>query len=167
MVRKSDSCEITAMLHISFKCVEHENGKHQCIILCDGKRVYRDDEIVQDFSLTADGKRYISEHKTLYFEKALHSICGQMRKDYYLKSSFTCQYSEYSPYGCDDYGTMLCYCRYKEECLKVWNKDDYFRYLEDKDFVSRQETYLCQEYVERNQASGYRGFVGEGEVWCG
>jgi len=54
---------------------------------------------------------------------------------------------------------MLYYCRYKEDCLKVSSKDDFFEHLEPKDFVMRQETYLCDEYEVRNKSSGYRGFV--------
>lgn len=54
----------------------------------------------------------------------------------------------------------LRYCRHKEECLKVNSKDDYFAFLEDKDFDGRQETYLCSQYSPRNRAGGYRGYVG-------
>ena len=89
--------------------------------------------------------------------------CDDVRvyRDDALVSDFfiTCQYSDYSPYGNDDYGAMSCYCRHKEDCLKVNNKQDYFRYLEGKDFDGRQETYLCEQYCPRSQAGGYRGFV--------
>lgn len=137
-VRKHDNCEIQGMIHFSF---EHDDGN------------------VYDFTLHVDGVSYSSKKNTLYFESALHEICNQMAQDYYMKCCFTCQYSDYSPYGNDNYGCMLCYCRYKEEYLKVNNKDDYFKYLEDKDCDVRQETYLCNEYDLRNKCSGYRGFV--------
>ncbi|MDE6761681.1 MAG: hypothetical protein K2J90_13560 [Lachnospiraceae bacterium] len=54
---------------------------------------------------------------------------------------------------------MLCYRRYKEEYLKVNDKDDFFEYIEMKDFDTRQEDYLCEEYEVRNKCEGYRGFV--------
>lgn len=68
-------------------------------------------------------------------------------------------YSDYSPYGSDDYGLMLCFCRHKNDCLKVNSKDDFFSFLEGKDCDGRQETYLCGHYCLRDKASGYRGFV--------
>lgn len=91
------------------------------------------DEAVLDFSLLVDELCYESSRKSLYFEDALRNICTQMKDNYLLKCCFTCQYSDYSPYGNDDYGAMLCYRRYKEDCLKVNNKEEYFRYLEGKD----------------------------------
>lgn len=82
-----------------------------------------------------------------------------MKKEYYIKCCFTCQYSDYSPYGNDDYGAMSCYRRHKEDCLMVNSKEDYFKYLEGKDADVRQETYLCEQYSPRSRAGGYRGFV--------
>ena len=95
----------------------------------------------------------------MWFDVALSDICAQMKNDYYIKSCFTCQYSDYSPYGNDDYGAILCYCRHKSDCLKVNSKEEYFRFLGDKDCDARQETYLCEQYSLRNQAGGYRGYV--------
>lgn len=159
VIRKRDDCEISGTLHIAFQYVEHNRELLQSQIVCDGVRVYHDDAIVWDFSLLVDGVRYESTQKTLEFESALGDICIQMKSDYYLKCCFTCQYSEYSPYGRDDYGAMLCYCGHKKACLKVHNEDDYFYYLEGKDCNRRQETYLCEGYEERNKSCGYRGFV--------
>lgn len=159
VIRKQDDCECSGTLHIAFQYVEHDGKQLQSQILCDNVRVYHDDAIVKDFSLLVEGVQYASTKKTLEFEAALGDICTQMKSDYYLKCCFTCQYSEYSPYGMDDYGTMLCYCRYKKALLKVHNEDDYFHYLEGRDCDRRQETYLCKEYGERNKSCGYRGFV--------
>lgn len=159
VVRKRDGCEVQGMLHIAFRYVEHDIQKRQAIIQCDNTRVYRDDEVVFDFFLCVEDRVYESSVKSLYFESSLIDISKQIQKEYYMKSCFTCQYSDYSPYGSDDYGTMLCYRRYKEEYLKVNNKDDFFEYLEMKDFDSRQEDYLCEEYEIRNKCEGYRGLV--------
>ena len=127
--------------------------------MCDDTRVYRDDVIVREFSLSVDGIRYKSAEKTLWFEAALGDICRQIKSDYYIKCCFTCQYSDYSPYGSDDYGLMLCFCRHKDDCLKVNSKDDFFSFLEGKDYDGRQETYLCGHYCLRDKASGYRGLA--------
>lgn len=159
VVRKSDTVEFTATLYISFQLVEHDINKHQGIIMCDSKQSYYDDTIVKDFSLCVDGKRYSSEKNTLDFETALSDICRKIKHDYYIRSCFTCQYSEYSPYGQNGFGSMMCYHECKENCLKVNSKNDYFRYLGDENFTHRQETYLCSEYDLRNKCGGYRGFV--------
>lgn len=156
--RKRDECLITGVLFLSFKCVEPDMSKPH-VVMCDDIRVYPDDVIVREFSLSIDGMCYKSAKKTLYFEAALNDICRQIKGDYYIKCCFTCQYSEYSPYGNDDYGSMLCFCRHKDDCLKVNSKDDFFSFLEGKDFDGRQETYLCEHYCLRDKASGYRGFV--------
>lgn len=39
------------------------------------------------------------------------------------------------------------------------SKDDFFEYLEDKDFDMRQETYFCDAYEVRDKCEGYRGWV--------
>lgn len=158
--RKRDKRLITGVLFLSFKYTEPDMSKPHSIWMCDDIRVYPDDVIVQEFSLLIDGMRYKSAEKTLCFEDALNDFCKKIKDDYYIKSCFTCQYSDYSPYGNDDYGTMLCFCRHKEECLKVNSKDDFFSFLGgNDDFDARQETYLCEHYCLRDKASGYRGFV--------
>lgn len=102
------------------------------------------------------------------------TFCGTSLSDFHLKDET--QYVEAckkfsllkwgghnskftSPYGSDDYGLMLCFCRHKNDCLKVNSKDDFFSFLEGKDYDGRQETYLCEHYCLRDKASGYRGFV--------
>ena len=79
--------------------------------------------------------------------------------EYRLQCCFTCQWSDYSPYGSDDYGSMLCYRAHKEEYLK--GSDDYFGYLEELPCEQRQETYCCPDFAPRNQCGGYRGYVEE------
>ena len=157
--RKRDGCIIAGVLFLSFKYIEPDMSKLHSSRWCDGIRVYCDDVIVQEFSLSVDGMSYKSSEKTLWFEAALKDICKQIKDGYYIKCCFTCQYSDYSPYGSDDYGLMLCFCRHKSDCLKVNSKDDFFTFLEGKDYDGRQETYLCEHYCLRNKASGYRGFV--------
>ncbi len=157
--RKRDQRLIAGNIFLAFRYIESDREKAHSIMLCDDTRVYRDEPVVSEFSLLVDGACFRSAKKTLWFEAALKDICTQMRDSYYIKCCYTCQYSDYSPYGSDDYGLMLCYCRHKEDCLKVNSKNDYFNYLEGKDCDGRQETYLCGHYSPRNRAGGYRGFV--------
>lgn len=157
--RKRDEALIAGTLSVAYQCAPFDFSKPHSICSCDDVRVYPDDVIVREFSLTVDGICYESAIKTLCFEDALKDICRQIKDGYYLKCCFTCQYSDYSPYGNDDYGAMLCFCRHKEDCLKVNGKKDFFSFLEGKDFDGRQETYLCGHYCLRDKAGGYRGYV--------
>lgn len=161
LIRKNDAQDVSGELRLAFAYEKRDSGKTKGGICyqCDGVRVYQDECVVEEFALSVGEELYSSSKKTLYFESALSDISRQIQEKYYLKCCFTCQYSEYSPYGNDDFGNMLCYRRHKEACLKVNSKDEYFEYLEDKDFDIYQETYLCEEYAERRQSSGYRGFV--------
>lgn len=159
VIQKSNGQPAAGVLFLSFGHTPPDLSKPHSIRMCDDVRVYPEDVAVREFSLLVGGVRCQSAEKTLWFEAALHDISKQIKNDYYLKCCFTCQYSDYSPYGSDDYGTMLCFCRHKKACLKVNSKADFFSFLEGKNFDGRQETYLCKEYCPRSQASGYRGFV--------
>lgn len=159
LIRKKDAVELQGVLCLAFAYKEHDKSINQSRCFCDDTQVFHDDAEVSDFYILAEGKEYRSGKNTLYFYLALNDALSKMKEDYQLKSCFTCQFSEYSPYGNDDYGTMLCYKKHKEECLKVHCKDDYFEYLEGKELDVRQETYICEEYEARNKACGYRGFV--------
>lgn len=159
MVRKKDKEDVKGTLYLSYKYVEPGENKKQVRYMCDDKEVLHDVEKVKDFSIYVDGNTYRSDEKTLFFQNALKNLSVKLKEEYYIKSCFTCQYAEYSPYGEDYYGTVLCYKACKQECLKVQNKGDYFEYLDGKACDVRQETYVCEEYEIRNKASGYRGFV--------
>lgn len=74
----------------------------------------------------------------------------------YLKSCFTCAYSDYSPYGQGLFGHLYCfrarkeaYCaaQTKEELLAIW----------DKGIPPVQEIDWCEEYRRRPPNTGYRG----------
>lgn len=163
-VRKSDGKIIGGTIHAAFRMIERDKNKYNIIVMCDGNRVYPGDYIVSEFSLSVDGKIFRCGKLTLCFENALNELSRLIKDEYYLKCCFTCQFSEYSIYGNDNFGTMLCYRRNKAECLKVNSKDDWFEFLEDKKFDLRQENYLCNDYEPRNKASGYRGFVDGFEI---
>lgn len=159
LLRKADQCVVQGDLHIFFQLCEHDKEQHQAHFSCDDETVYLDDVHIKNFSLSIDGEEYSVDAKDLYFESNFLKLCKMIKDKYELRCCFTCQYSDYSPYGNDDYGTMLCFRKHKSEYLKVNNKDDFFQYLFHLDFERRQETYLCEEYEVRNRCEGYRGFI--------
>ncbi|MDE5598257.1 MAG: hypothetical protein K2J04_10540, partial [Lachnospiraceae bacterium] len=103
VVRKKDNCLITGMIFIALKFHEYDGTKASSRVTCDDVTVYRDDLEVSEFSLYVDDICYKYAGKEMWFDNALSDICAQMKNDYYIKSCFTCQYSDYSPYGNDDY----------------------------------------------------------------
>ena len=159
VMRISDSRNMDAFIRLKVKLRErNENDRNNIIYRCDGVRVFPDASDVEDFSLHI-GDEIINGQKTLYFENALKSINSQIKDTYELKCCLTCQYSDYSPYGNDGFGYMLCYKNHKNEYLKVNDKDSFFEYVEDLDFEFEYETNLCKEFAPRILCEGYRGYV--------
>ena len=146
-------------LRLVFRYLAHDPARPQCILLCDGERVWRDDAVVEEFSLLAGGERHYSRRRTLCFEEALADLAAQLAGRYTLRCCFTCQWSDYSPCGSDDFGTLFCFCRHKADYLKVETKDDLFALMARAGYDARQETWLCGEYAPRTRVGGYRGFV--------
>lgn len=148
-----------ACLRLSFQLLPHSPAKTQSIITYNRQRVFRDDVLCTRFQMNIGSDVYESGRKDLCFEYALLELYRKLPPKYRLKCCFTCQYSDYSPYGSDDFGTMLCYADNKEKYLSVNNKDDYFQYLEALSYSLRQETDLCAAFEPRITCGGYRGFL--------
>lgn len=158
-VNRQTMGECDGTIIMEFESREHDIDTNQSIFRCDEKRVFIDDTFCNRFSLLVQGRAYDADRPTTCFEQALLQICEKCREEYLLKCCFTCQYSDYSPYGSDDFGTMLCYKRHKEVYLTVNDKNGYFDKLEGLDFNTQQETNLCDEFEERLRCEGYRGKV--------
>ena len=158
VVRVSDHQELEGILFVSFEYREHTPTELELRYFEDKEKEYHDDAVVHRFELRVDEKIFTGTKRTLDFEEALLNISKLIAPEYYMKCCFTCQYSDYSPYGNDSFGTMLCYKKQKEDYLKVHNKREYFHYLTN-DYEVRQETDLCMEYDIRMKCEGYRGFV--------
>ena len=159
VVRNCDNEIIQGILRVGYRFVKHDMKKNQCIIMCDDTRVYRDDLEIYNFALLVDGRTFEGRAKSSYFDTELPELCRCIHPDYKLKCCYTCQWSDYSPYGNDDFGSMLCYRDHKAEYLKVNNKDGWFKHLEMLPFIMKQETSVCVDYEERVHCHGYRGFV--------
>ena len=161
VVRIADGSGVEGVLHVGYRYVPHDMEKVQIRQYCDDQRVCADDQEVTDFRLCVDGEEFSVSCEDLWFESNLQELIRLMAPKYRLKCCFTCQWSDYSPYGSDDFGTMLCYRAHKEEYLRVNSKNDYFEHLEGLPVEQRQETYICPDFAVRDQCEGYRGFVEE------
>ena len=157
--RTADGSGIEGVLHVGYRYVPHNMEKVQIRFYCDDRRVWPDDLEVTDFRLCVDGEEFSVSCEDLWFESNLQELIRLMAPEYRLKCCFTCQWSDYSPYGSDDFGTMLCYRAHKKEYLRVNTKNDYFEHLEELPAEQRQETYVCPDFAVRDQCEGYRGFV--------
>lgn len=159
VIRNTDACLLEGILHIQYKSSSHDTGKRQSKYVCDDSVVYRDDIAVVYFALQIDKRFYEITTDTSYFDINMQELCHLLKPDYRLKCCYTCQWSDYSPYGSDDFGTMLCYRQHKTAYLKVNCKDEWFQHCERLNCICKQETAICEDYCERVQCAGYRGFV--------
>lgn len=159
VMRTADGSEAEGILYIGYRLEPHDMAKTQVRYYCDDRRVWLDGQLVTDFRFAVDGVEYALSCDSLWMEEALTELVRLLRPKYALRCCFTCQWSDYSPYGSDDFGTMLCYRANKAEYLRVNGKDEYFEYLEALPCQQRQETYHCSDYAPRDQCGGYRGYV--------
>jgi hypothetical protein len=107
------------------------------------------------FSITIENKEF-KTNKVQTFEGGLETIKSELPVDYKLKCCYGCAFADYSVYGQGFFGTMLCFKNIKEEYLKVQNKDEYMDIMDNND-RRVQETFLCNEFKERETGTGYRG----------
>lgn len=158
-VRTADASITEGILYVGYRYVPHDPNTIQSRIYCDDQRVYRDDLEVTEFRFVVDDETFSVPCDSLWFEPNLLALCRMLGPRYQLRCCYTCQWSDYSPYGSDDFGTMLCYRAHKAEYLKVNDKDDYFEHLESLPCEQRQETYLCPDFTPRSRCEGYRGYL--------
>lgn len=159
--RTCDGSLTRGVLHVGYRYVPHDMERIQSRFYCDDQRVWVDDLEVTCFRFTVDGNEYPILCDSLWFDENLSDLCSALPPDYRLRCCYTCQWSDYSPYGSDDFGTMLCYKAHQEEYLNVNSKNGYFEFLEPLTPEQRQETYLCPDFAPRDQCRGYRGYVTE------
>lgn len=159
VIRLSDSKDMNAFINFRYRYRERTaSDRNNYIYECFNERIFPDVCENSDFSLHIGGESF-SGNRTMDFETALLSINKQIKDRYELRCCFTCQYSDYSPYGNGSFGSMLCYRRHKEEYLKVNSKSTFFEFVDGLDFEQKQETHLCKEFTPRILCEGYRGYV--------
>lgn len=160
VVRRCDDKDTGAYFRIKYEYRQpvETDKKRNTGYLCEDNSVAFDIIDISEFSLNIGDEVYYGKN-IADFESAILSIYKLIKDKYDMICCLTCQYSDYSPYGNSDFGTMLCYRRYKEEYLKVNSKSDFFEYLSDIKAESVQETQLCKEYSPRTLCEGYRGYI--------
>ncbi|WP_310602879.1 DUF6304 family protein [Anaerosporobacter sp.] len=155
--------KISAELDIVFNNSNQENAR--AIYKLDGKSVNPNMNICERFALIVEGKYYNAIELSEYFEISMQSICKQIAGKYYLYNCFGCLYSDYSPYGQNNIGSLCCFVESKEKYLKVYGKNEGEYTIWDafeEGFVQCQETAVCNEFAPRiNCLGGYRGGIYE------
>ncbi|MFT3951431.1 MAG: DUF6304 family protein [Oscillospiraceae bacterium] len=114
---------------------------------------------MMETSLTLDGRCYTAVPNRSRFEDCLMDLHRQLAGQYRLRCCFTCQYSDYSPFGHDEFGTMNCFFDQRARYRTVHNKKQYLNLLDECAAPFVQETYLCGQFTPRNHNEGYRGFL--------
>ena len=94
--------------------------------------------------------------KLSQFEGVFEILREKLPDNIIVKTCYTCLYSDYSVYGSDIFGTMLCFRNVKEAYVKVKDKGEYMDIMDHFD-RHVQETYLCEDFAPRTKDVGYRG----------
>ncbi|WP_075342065.1 DUF6304 family protein [Tenacibaculum agarivorans] len=89
------------------------------------------------------------------FEIAANDLIKNLKGKYRFNNCFGCSFSDYSVYGQNTFGTMLCFKNQKKKYLKVKTKAQYMNLNREDRLV--QETFLCEEFEIRKNNLGYRG----------
>lgn len=87
-------------------------------------------------------------------EIAFDQINNQFANKYRFKNCYGCMFGDYSVYGNDSFGTMLCFSNQKQEYCETNSKASYMELAPPRDAV--QEIYCCPDYVIRRKGVGYR-----------
>lgn len=98
-----------------------------------------------------------------YFEDVFNDLIKQINQlsdnNYQFQNCFGCQFSDYSIYGNDSFGTLMCFIANKDKYILVKNKTDYELFMQEIDNACDivQEIYCCPHFQPRQKGSGYRG----------
>lgn len=98
-----------------------------------------------------DGNTYSFEKPN--FEYGLSQQFTSSLKIKYVKCCINCRYAEFSPYGNDDYGDLMCF----KKCKEAWEKIGYNGLKEKEnwekvnDRVTTQEAFWCEEFKRKDR----------------
>jgi hypothetical protein len=120
-----------------------------------GPHVPQDYPVVR-LRLPLNGVTYESSGGSGWFEDELLEVQRALPEGYCLKACINCAFSDYSVYGHQTFGDMLCFRNNKEGYLAVRTKREYMN-LSPGPIETVQETYLCPEFERRVPGTGYRG----------
>jgi hypothetical protein len=114
------------------------------------------DDLTLQLKLVLDDTCIESAGDSGWFEDELADIQRKLPDHWHLKMCFGCAFSDYSPYGHNLFGDLICYRSNKAGYLAVKGKFALFELRAPMaEFV--QETYLCPEFERRKPGTGYRG----------
>ena len=156
---------IDAELTITLASVKNTEQTGSIYIL-DGQKVWPDHSVCQAVVLTIGAECFAAAELSPFLEIPFRDICVQLSGKYYLCNCFGCRYSDYSPYGQDNIGTLYCFREQADIYLAVNGK--YADPLEAGQLTiwaafeaggkPCQETGLCAQFAPRIGGSGgYRG----------
>jgi hypothetical protein len=91
-----------------------------------------------------------------WFDDELQEIQTVLPDGVYIKSCYTCAFSDYNPAGYGAFGCMACFRNNKQEYLNIRGKTEFLIFFSKKT-ENVQETWLCSEYEKRIPGTGYRG----------
>jgi hypothetical protein len=104
-----------------------------------------------------------------WFEDELLELQRQLPENTCMKACINCAFSDYSPFGHQTFGDMMCFRKHKDLYRMVRTKSDLLGAMrsltgsasalraESDELPSVQETYLCPEFELRSPGTGYRG----------
>lgn len=134
----------------------------------DGEKLWPDHSVCQAAVLTIGTERFTATALSPFLEIPFSDICAKLSGKYYLCNCFGCRYSDYSPYGQDNIGTLYCFVEQASIYLAVNGK--YSDRLEagqctiweafEAGGTPCQETGLCARFAPRSGGlGGYRGLI--------
>lgn len=89
-------------------------------------------------------------------EGAIAQLNTELPQNIKFIGCYNCKFSDYSIYGQQFWGSMLCFKNKKETYSKVDGKDEYKEIMDDFDRLV-PESYYCDKFEERPKNTGYRG----------
>lgn len=125
-------------VQIPIKIVTNENNE------IDGKIDLSINPNKMDFII--NGESYKFEKQS--FEYGLSPKFTSSLNIKYVKCCLNCKFSEYSPFGSQEYGDMMCFKR----CKEAWAKIGYTGLKDPENWekienrITTQEAFLCEEF---------------------
>lgn len=92
-----------SFLRIKYACEQPKENEKSVRYILDDEVIFGDIYKRYDFSLHINQEVYQNNHSLFfYFEDDLTNIYRKIKNKYMMKCCFTCQWSDYSPYGNSD-----------------------------------------------------------------
>lgn len=90
-------------------------------------------------------------------ESAIEQLNAQLPQNIKFIGCYNCRFSDYSIYGQQFWGSMLCFKNIKVTYSQVTGKDEYMEIMDNFDRPV-PESHYCSEFEERPKThTGYRG----------